>query len=102
MSKSVRYNSPLGEKIKEPSQEFLRKVIFEYRADYWSKESTGDSAIVIQKNSEDLWLIFFYDEPYGFFLYYNVEFVPLKKGTALKDSLVVEHIVGSNPMRIPS
>ncbi|AYB34709.1 hypothetical protein [Chryseolinea soli] len=102
MENQMQYNSPLGEEIPNPSLEFLKKVIFEYTADYWSSESTGDSALVTKKDKRELWLIFFFDEPYGFFIYYDIEFVPLHKGTPLKDDRYVEHVVGTEAMRIPT
>lgn len=102
MEKQIQFNSPLGEEIINPSLEFLREVIFEYKADYWSKESTGDAALVIRKNNRELWFIFFYDEPYGFFIYYDTEFVSVQKGIPLKDDRYVEHVVGTEPMRVPT
>lgn len=57
---------------------------------------------MLRKNGVDIWLILFYDGDYGFFLYHDTEFVPVKKGIAKADREVVEHIVGSNPMKVPS
>ena|SRR5687768_16704536 len=107
MQKILRYTPPTGDAIGNPPLDFIKEVIFKYNADYWSNDSTGTSMLdFYTKNlntySGDLSLIFFFDEPHGFFLYYDVEFVPVKKGVALKDSNVVEHIVGTEPMRVPS
>jgi hypothetical protein len=101
--KNIIFYPNTGDDIVNPNLNLLKDVIFNYNANYWSmQEGTGDSGIKIVNNGIDLWLIFFYDEPYGFFLYYDVQFVPIQKGIPLKDDIVVEHLVGGEPMRIPS
>jgi|GEM_PF-799835 len=108
MDKVLRFSPPFGSKILNPSIDLLRKIIFEYQSDYWSEDSTGDSVVDFYTKDESAYgeennsILFFYDEPYVFFLYYDVQFVPIKKGIPLKDDMVVEHIVGCEPMRVPS
>jgi hypothetical protein len=100
---TIIFNPNTGDDITNPGIDELRNIFFEFDSDYWSmEEGTGDSGIKIENNGKDLWLLFFYDEPYGFFLYYDIEFVPVRKGILLKDDVVIEHIVGCEPMCIPS
>jgi hypothetical protein len=103
MKNNFWFRPTLGDEIYGSSIETIKKIIFENDADYWSmKEGKGgESAIKIEGSKIDP-LIFFYDEPYGFFLYYDVQFVPIQKGIPLKDDIVVEHLVGGEPMRVPS
>jgi len=101
--KTITFSPNTGDDIINPDFDFLKEIIFKQGADYWSMaKGTGDSGIKIEENNTVLWLLFFYDEPYGFFLYYDVAYVPIRKGVPLKDDLVVEHIVGCEPMRVPS
>jgi hypothetical protein len=89
-----------GDHIKCHDDELIRRVIFEYDSSYWSmKNGTGDSGIKIDELDNPT--IFFYDEPYGFFIYFGLGFVPVKKGILLKDDIVIEHLIGSQPMRVP-
>jgi hypothetical protein len=105
MRNRLRFKQPTGNKIINPTEAQLWKSIFNTDTNYWSKES---DAMIDFYNTDpniyqgDISLIFFYDDPYGFFLYYDVEFVPIKKNVTLKDEIVVEHFIGGEPMRIPS
>lgn len=93
----ITYNSPKEDPIENPSIEFLKDIVFNKNADYWAKGS-GDSSIEIEGLSEQL--IFFYDEPYGFFIMRHPDYLaPYDKNVEIK---VIEHRVGGEPMRIPS
>ena len=61
----VIYNGPIEEPIENPSDEFIKNIIFNKEESYW-KQGSGDSCFEIEGCDE--WLIFFYDEPYGFFI----------------------------------
>lgn len=102
MKTRCTYRSPLGDEVEDPDEDFIKKIIYNYDQNYWSKETTGDSAIVVRENNRDLILVFFYDHPHGFFLYYDVKFVPLIKNTPLKDTVVIKHFIGSEPMLVPA
>lgn len=103
MTEILKYIPPSGEELTNPSLDFLRKVIFDYDPIYWLKNS-GDSALIIEDNGplKSKMLIFFYDEPYGFFAYYEGVYVSVKKNTPLKDENVIKHKVGGEPMGVPS
>ncbi|NLL05625.1 MAG: hypothetical protein GX270_07535 [Clostridiaceae bacterium] len=61
----ITYNGPTGDSVENPSIDFIKDIIFNKNADYWKKGS-GDSGIEIEGLDEQL--VFFYDEPYGFFI----------------------------------
>ncbi|MCX7748037.1 MAG: hypothetical protein N2645_14300 [Clostridia bacterium] len=93
----ITYNGPTGDPIENPSINFLKDIIFNKAADYWAKGS-GDSGIEIEGLDETL--IFFYDEPYGFFIMRHPDYlVPYDESAEIR---VVEHKVGGEPMRVPS
>jgi hypothetical protein len=104
MEKKLRYKPPSGDTISNPSMETLRSAIFDANHAKWdSNEAMLDFYKTdIRLYKGDVSLIFFYDEPYGFFIYYEVSLAPVQRGVELKDEVVVEHIMGCEPMRIPS
>jgi hypothetical protein len=104
MEKKLRYKPPSGATISNPSMATLRSAIFNANhADWDEREAMLDFYETdIRLYKGDVSLIYFYDEPYGFFLYYEVSLAPVPHDVDLKDDVVVEHIVGCEPMRIPS
>lgn len=93
----IIYNGPIGDPIENPSNEFLKKIILESSPEYWLQGS-GDSCLEVEGLDERL--IFFYDEPYGFFIMRHPDYLaPYDESKELK---VVEHLVGSEPMKVPS
>ncbi|MDP4181589.1 MAG: hypothetical protein Q8942_10890 [Bacillota bacterium] len=93
----ITYDNPTGDSIKNPSLEYLKDIIFNQEADFWKKGS-GDSGIEIEGLDERL--IFFYDEPYGFFIMRHPDYLaPYDESVEIE---VVEHKVGGEPMRVPS
>ncbi len=107
MAKKLRYKSALGDRISDPSMDFLKDIIFNATGPQWDKDTSGDSMLDFYEDNirlykGDVSLIFFYDELYGFFLYYDVSLAPVKHDITLKDETVVEHFVGGEPMHIPS
>jgi hypothetical protein len=93
----ITYDNPTGDSIKNPSLEYLKEIVLTKDADFWKKGS-GDSGIEIEGVDERL--IFFYDEPYGFFIMRHPDYLaPYDENIKIE---VVEHKVGGEPMRIPS
>ncbi|URZ08854.1 hypothetical protein [Clostridium felsineum] len=93
----IRYNGPIEAEIQSPSLEYIRDIIFNKSEKYW-KQGGGDSCIEIDEVEERL--IFFYDEPYGFFVMRHPDYlVPIDRNISIK---TVEHMVGGEPMRIPT
>lgn len=52
----IIYNGPVGEPIENPSQEFIRDLIFTKNESYW-KQGSGDSCLEVEGSQERL--IFF-------------------------------------------
>jgi len=95
--KTITYNNPTGSPVKDPSLEYLKEIIFNEGADFW-KKGNGESCIEIDGMDERI--IFFYDEPYGFFIMRHPDYLaPYDESVEIE---VVEHKVGGEPMRIPS
>jgi hypothetical protein len=93
----ITYDNPTGDSIKNPSLEYLKEIVLTKDADFWKKGS-GDSGIEIEGVDERI--IFFYDEPYGFFIMRHPDYLaPYDENIKIE---VVEHKVGGEPMRIPS
>ena len=61
----VIYNGPVGEPVENPNEAFIKDIFFNKEDEYW-KQGSGDSCFEVEGCNE--WLIFFYDEPYGFFI----------------------------------
>ena len=93
----ITYNGPVEEPIENPNDDFIRSIVFEKGEDYW-KQGSGDSCLEVEGCDE--WLIFFYDEPYGFFIMRHQDYlVPMNKNVEIE---TVEHLVGGEPMKVPS
>ncbi len=93
----IIYNGPVEEPIENPNDDFIRSIIFEKGEDYW-KQGSGDSCFEVVGCDE--WLIFFYNEPYGFFIMRHPDYlVPMNKNVEIE---TVEHLVGGEPMKVPS
>ncbi|MFS8300867.1 hypothetical protein [Bacillus altitudinis] len=93
----IVYNGPVEEPVENPEEEFIKNIFFGKAADYW-KQGSGDSCFEVEGGDE--WLIFFYDEPYGFFIMRHPDYlVPLNKGVEIE---TIEHLVGGEPMKVPS
>ncbi|MDR6226337.1 hypothetical protein [Desmospora profundinema] len=91
------YHGPVGDSVENPTLEFIKDLVFNREADYWA-QGGGDSALEIEGLNERL--IFFFDEPYGFFIMRHPDYLaPCKENVEIE---VVEHWVGGEPMRIPS
>ncbi|NPC93582.1 hypothetical protein HOO54_15380 [Bacillus sp. WMMC1349] len=93
----ITYRGPIERPIVNPSDEFVRNIIFKKTEDYW-KQGSGDSSFEIEGCDESF--ILFYDEPYGFFIMRHPDYlVPLNKSIEIK---TVEHFVGGEAMHVPS
>lgn len=91
------YNGPTGEAVYDPSEEFIKHVIFDTDEAHW-KMGSGDSCIEQEDGKERL--IFFYDEPYGIFMMRHPEYlVPYDVDVEIQ---TVTHNVGGEPMQIPT
>lgn len=94
----VVYNGPIEEEVVDPSEEFLKDIFFKKDKMYW-KQGGGDSCIEIDGCEERL--IFFYDDPYGFFIMRHPDYL-VKVNKNIKKIQAIEHLVGGEPMRVPT
>ncbi|SFC85353.1 hypothetical protein SAMN04488168_110148 [Bacillus sp. 491mf] len=93
----IIYNGPVGDPIENPSGKFIRELIFDKDKTYW-KQGSGDSCFEVDGCEERL--ILFYDEPYGFFIMRHPDYlVTLNKNVEIE---TVEHLVGGEPVKIPT
>lgn len=93
----IRYNGPIEAEKQDPSLGYIRDIIFNKDKNYW-RQGGGDSCIEVDEIEERL--IFFYDEPHGFFIMRHPDYlVPIDRKLPIK---TVEHMVGGEPMRIPT
>lgn len=93
----ITYNGPIGEPVSNPSKEYIKDIFLNKDAAYW-KQGSGDSCI--EAEGCDEWLIFFYDEPYGFFTMRHPDYlVPINRSIEIK---TIEHMVGGEPMKLPT
>lgn len=93
----ITYNGPTGDPVENPSIDFIKDIIFNKNADYWAKGS-GDSGVEIEGLDEQL--IFFYDEPYGFFIMRHPDYLaPYNEEVEIE---VIEYRVGGEPLKVPS
>ncbi|PTM57534.1 hypothetical protein [Desmospora activa] len=94
---TITYHGPVGDTIENPTAVFIKELVLDREADYWTQGS-GDSSLDIEGIDERL--IFFYDEPYGFFIMRHPDYLaPYDENTDIE---VVEHLLGGEPMRVPS
>jgi len=92
----VSYRGPLGDTCENPDKEFLQSIV-EKPAGYWT-QGGGDSCLEVAGSNERM--LFFYDEPFGFFIMMHPDYeVVVKPCDAVK---TVEHRVGGEPMKVPS
>ena len=107
MHKNLRLQNPDGEILINPNINYIKQIIINKDEQYWGKNTSGSSMIDffekgINIYSGELSLLYFYDSPHGFFIFYDMNFVPLKFIDELKDEVVIEHFVGCEPMNIPA
>lgn len=85
------------EDVANPTKEFIKTIIYETDASYW-KVGSGDSCIEVEGCEERL--IFFYDEPYGFFIMRHPDYLVMCDETMEIET--VTHNVGGEPMQVPT
>ena len=86
------YYGPDGEIVQNPSDEFLISILKKDET-YW-KEGSGDSCLYFE--DIDQRIIFFKDEPYGYFIMHHPDYlVPFNPN---KNNDTVYHNVGGEPM----
>lgn len=92
----VFYRGPLGDTCENPDRDFLQSIATK-PAGYWA-QGGGDSCLEVTGSNERL--LFFYDEPFGFFMMMHPDYeVIVKPCDSIK---TVEHRVGGEPMKVPS
>ncbi len=93
----IVYNGPIGDVIENPTDEFLKEICFEKTEEYW-KCGGGDSCIEVEGCNERI--IFFFDEPYGFFIMRHPDYLVMcNEQIEIK---TVVHRVGGEPMQVPT
>lgn len=85
------------EDVANPTKEFIKTIIYETAASYW-KVGSGDSCIEVEGCEERL--IFFYDEPYGFFIMRHPDYLVMCDETMEIETVI--HNVGGEPMQVPT
>ena len=93
----IVYSGPIGDAIENPTDQFLKELFFEKREEYW-KSGSGDSCIEVKGCNE--WIIFFYDEPYGFFMMRHPDYLVMYDEQIEMKTIV--HKVGGEPMQVPT
>lgn len=93
---SVFYRGPLGDVEESPDAEFLRDVASKPE-DYWASGG-GDSCLEVHGGTERM--LFFFDEPYGFFVMMHPNYEVVVRST--EQIKTIEHRVGGEPMKVPS
>ncbi|AYJ88965.1 hypothetical protein CS953_04290 [Bacillus safensis] len=93
------YYGPTGAPVKNPGEEFMKRIFFQEGEEYW-KQGNGESFIEIEEDWECESLVFFYTEPYGFFIMRYPDFlVPFQKVEKVE---TIEHFVARSPLNVPS
>ncbi len=93
---AIYYGSD-GLRVENPSEGKLKEIFFETDASYW-QQGSGDSSVEVDGCEESL--LFFYDEPYGFFIMRHPDYlVPIDRNVEIE---TVAHDVGGEPMKIPT
>lgn len=93
----ITYYGPVEEAIENPKEEFVKELLFHKGEDYW-QQGSGDSCFEIDGCEERL--IFFYKEPYGFFIMQHPDYlVPIDRTMEIN---TIEHMVGGEPMKVPT
>lgn len=93
----VIYNGPVEEPIENPSDAFIKNIIFNKEEDYW-KQGSGDSCFEVEGCDE--WFILFYVEPYGFFIMRHPDYLVTVNDNVKIET--IEHLVGGEPMNVPT
>lgn len=93
----VTYYGPVGDEIVNPTEQFLKEIFFDKKEDYW-KCGGGDSCIEVEGCNERV--IFFFDEPYGFFIMRYPEYLVMYDKSIEIET--IEHKVGGEPMKVPT
>ena len=93
----VTYYGPVGDEIVNPTEQFLKEIFFDKKEDYW-KSGGGDSCIEVEGCNERV--IFFFDEPYGFFIMRHPEYLVMYDKSIEIET--IEHKVGGEPMKVPT
>ncbi len=93
----IIYSGPMEEDTENPTKAFLKDIIFNKQEDYW-KKGGGDSCISIEGCNERL--IFFYDNPYGFFIMRHPDYLVIYNQDV--DIKTITHRVGGEPMQVPT
>lgn len=93
----IIFNGPTGNEIQNPTEQFIRNIIFEKDDEYW-KTGSGDACIEVEECKERL--IFFYESDYGFFIMRHPDYLVLCDDQ--NDIHTVVHDVGGEPMQVPS
>lgn len=93
------YYGPTGAPVENPGEELMKSIFFQKGEDYW-KQGNGESSIEIEEEGEYESLVFFYNEPYGFFILRYPDFlVPFKK---VENIETIEYFVAGAPLYVPS
>ncbi|APP16398.1 MULTISPECIES: Imm1 family immunity protein [Bacillus] len=93
------YYGPTGAPVENPGEEWMKEIFFHKDEDYW-KQGNGESSIEVDEDWETESLVFFYHEPYGFFLMrYPGFLVPFKKEEKIE---TIKHVVAGAPLYVPS
>ena len=93
----ITYRGPLGDEVKNIDCSFISNLVFKKDENYW-RDGGGDSCIEIEGLSERL--IFFLDEPYGFFIMRHPDYLAPYDGNI--EPVEVRHYVGGEPMTVSS
>lgn len=91
----IKYYSPINDNVINPSNKFLKDIIFNTNSGYWELGS-GDSCIEVDGLTERL--IFFYDK-YGFFVLRHPDYLVKYKDLNNKDTFI--HCVGGEATNFP-
>jgi hypothetical protein len=91
------FTGPTGLDVENPSTQFIKEILDQDK-DFWLK-GAGDAGINFEGTNNRL--IFFYDEPYGFFIMYHPDYISPIVGD-INNITTVYHNVGGQPMPVPS
>lgn len=93
---SILYRGPLGDSVMNPDTDFLRQIS-DKPAGYW-KTGGGDSCLEVCGTNERM--LFFFDEPYGFFIMMHPDYEVVVRRSGPVET--IEHRVGGERMKVPS
>lgn len=93
------YYGPIGAPVENLGEEFMKKIFFQEGEEYW-KQGNGESSIEVEEDGECESLVFFYTEPYGFFVIRYPDFlVPFQKVEKIE---TIKHLVAGSSLYVPS